>query len=167
MSVEALCARLKGRALQSGEFIVDVRLPATPARSGGACVGAGRAGASDGSVGVAVLLVMQDDLETCCGARLAVRCDGAQPARVPDAERFLQGRHLDEFSVEEAGGLVAETAWLPNPASSLTDVSPVLKVAACQAIRLALDRSRPRAAVKRRVGPRDPSHGREKSAPSA
>jgi CO/xanthine dehydrogenase FAD-binding subunit len=110
---------------------------------------------------------MQDDLETCCGARLAVRCDGAQPARAPDVERFLQGRHLDDFSVEAAGGLVAETAWLPNPASAFAEVSPVLKVAACQAIRLALDRSRPRAAVKRRVGARDPSHGREKSAPSA
>ncbi|MBS1117357.1 MAG: dehydrogenase [candidate division NC10 bacterium] len=152
MSVESLCARPKGRALQPGEFIVDVRLPAAPARSGGACVRAGRAGASDDSVGVAALLLMQDDVETCCGARLAVRCDGAQPVRVPDAERFLQGRRLDDVSVEEAGRVVAQTAWLPHPASSVADVSPVLKVAACQAIRLALDRSRPRADTKRRVG---------------
>lgn len=152
MSVEALCARPKGRALQWGEFIVDVRLPAAPVRSGGAYVRAGRAGAPAGRAGVASLLLMQDDLETCCGARLAVRCDGAQPARVPDAERFLQGRRLDDVSVEEAGGLVAETAWVPSPASSVAGVSPALKVAACQAIRLALDRSRPRADAKRRVG---------------
>ncbi len=142
MSVEALCARPTGRALQAGEFVVDVRVPAPLVRSGGAYVRADCGGACDGKVGVASLLLMQDDFETCCGARLVVRLDGAQPARVPDAERFLQGRRLDDIAVEEAGGLVAETSWVPNPMSP--DVSSERRAAACQAIRQALDRSRPR-----------------------
>src|SRR5512137_2251553 len=56
MSVESLCARPKGRALQPGEFIVDVRLPAPSARSGGAYVYAGFGGSPGGSVGVASFL---------------------------------------------------------------------------------------------------------------
>lgn len=147
MSVEALCARRTGRALHAGEFIVDVRVPAPVVRSGGAYVRADYGGTSDGSIGAAALLLMQDDPETCCGARLAVRWEGSQSARVPDAERFLQGRHLDRLAVEEAAGLVAETSWLPNPMSP--DVSRALKAAARQAIRMALDRSLPRPGVAR------------------
>lgn len=147
MSVEALCARSKGRALQAGEFIVDVRVPAPLARSGGAYVRAGCGGTSGGSVGVAALLLMQDDLTTCCGARLAVRLDGLQPARVPDAERFLQGRRLGDVSVEEAGGVLAETAWVSDPPSSVADVSSLLRAAACQALRLALRRACPNKSV--------------------
>ena len=151
MSVEALCARPKGRTLQRGEFIVDVRLPAPSARSGGAYVYAGFGGPPGGSVGVASFLVMQDDLETCCGARLAVRADAAQPSRVPDAERFLQGRRLDDLSVEQAGDLVAESSWLPDASPSLAALPDVLKATACQAIRRALDRSRPHPDANRRV----------------
>ena len=151
ISVEALCARSKGRALQAGEFIVDVRVPAPLVRSGGAYVRAGCAGTSDGSVGVAALLLMQDDLETCCGARIAVRFDGAQPGRVPDVERFLQGTRIDEISVDEAGRVVAATTCLPTLASTVTDVPSVLRVAACQAIRRALERSRPHPEAHRRA----------------
>lgn len=151
MSVEALCARPKGRALQAGEFVVDVRVPAPLVRSGGAYVRAGCAGTPDGNIGVASLLLMQDDLETCCGARLAVRVEGSQPARVPDAERFLQGRRLDDIAVEAAGALVAETSWVPKPASSVADAASALKAAACQAIRRAWDRSRPRPDANRRA----------------
>jgi CO/xanthine dehydrogenase FAD-binding subunit len=151
MSVEALCARPKGRTLQRGEFIVDVRLPAPSARSGGAYVRAGFGGPPAGSVGVASFLVMQEDLETCCGARLAVRVDAARPSRVPDAERFLQGRRLDDMSLEEAGDLTAENSWLPDPSPSWTAVPDVLKAITCQAIRRALDRSRPRAEANNRA----------------
>jgi len=151
MSVEALCARPKGRTLQHGEFIVDVRVPAPSPRSGGAYVRAGFGGPPEGSVGVASFLVMQDDLETCCGARLAVRLDSAQPSRVPDAERFLQGRRLDDITVEGAGDVTARNSWLPDPSSSSTALPGVLKAIACQVIRRALDRSRPRPVADRRA----------------
>jgi len=151
MSVEALYARQNGTTLQRGEFIVDVRLPAPSARSGGAYVRAGSRGAPGWSAGVAAFLVMQDDLETCCGARLAVRTDAAQPYRVPDAERFLQGRRLDDISVEEAGDLAAESSWLPDPSRPVAARPTVLKAMACQTIRRALDRARPRPDPSRRA----------------
>ena len=151
MSVEALCARPKGKALQAGEFIVAVRLPAPSVRSGGAYVRTGFAGAPAGAVGVASFLLMQDDLKTCCGARLAVQADVAPPSRVPDAERFLQGRCLDDISVEEAGRLVAETSCVPGASPARPDVATVMSAAACQAIRRALDRSRSRPEANRRA----------------
>jgi len=164
MAVEALCARPTGTTLQRGEFIVDVRLPAPSARSGGAYVRAGLGGPPGGSVGVASFLVMQEDLQICCGARLAIRVNAAQPSRVPDAERFLQGRRLDDLAVEAAGDLTAECSWLPGPCPSLAALPDVLKAITCQAIRRALDRSRPRAAAR---GAHDRPHGPKKSAESA
>jgi CO/xanthine dehydrogenase FAD-binding subunit len=143
MSVEALCARPNGKTLQPGEFIVDVRVPAPSARSGGAYTRANLDNPSGGSIGVASFLVMQDDLETCCGARLAVRVDAERPSRVPDAERFLQGRRLDHASVEEAGGLAAEGAWLPGPSPASAALPAVLQATACQVIRRALGRAFP------------------------
>jgi carbon-monoxide dehydrogenase medium subunit len=144
MSVEALYARQKGTTLQRGEFIVDVRLPAPSARSAGAYVRAGLRGTPGGSAGVAAFLVMQDDLETCCGARLAVRTGASQPFRALDAERFLQGRRLEDISVGQAGTLAVESAW-PAGASGPAAARPsALKDAACRAIRQALERARPR-----------------------
>jgi carbon-monoxide dehydrogenase medium subunit len=144
MSVEALYARQKGAALQRGEFIVDVRLPAPSARSGGAYVRAGSRGAPGGSAGVAAFLVMQDDLETCCGARLAVRAGVSQPFRALDAERFLQGRRLEDISVGQAGTLAVESVWPAGEPDPVAARPSALKDAACRAIRQALERVRPR-----------------------
>jgi carbon-monoxide dehydrogenase medium subunit len=151
MSVEALCARGHRTALLPGEFIVNVRFPAPTARSGGAYVRSASRDAARFVVGVGALLVMEDDLETCCGARLAVRVEAARPNRVPDAERFLRGRRLDDTTVEEAGGLAAEYAGSAGPSRSLTALPAVLKATACQAIRRALERARPRPDATRRV----------------
>jgi aerobic carbon-monoxide dehydrogenase medium subunit len=144
MSVEALYARQKGTMLQRGEFIVDVRLPAPSARSGGAYVRAGSRGAPGGGAGVAAFLVMQDDLETCCGARLAVRAGASQPFRALDAERFLQKRRLEDISVGEAATLAVESAWPAGETGPVAARASALRDAACRAIRRALDRARPR-----------------------
>jgi carbon-monoxide dehydrogenase medium subunit len=151
MSVEALCARGHGTALQRGEFIVDVRLPAPSARSGSAYVGAPSEGATGETVGVAAFLVMQEDLETCCGARIVVRAETVHPYRVPDVERFLQGRRLDDTSVDEAGDLAAESSWPPDPSRSLAAVPTTLKAMTCQAIRRAVDRAQPRTHTRDRT----------------
>jgi CO/xanthine dehydrogenase FAD-binding subunit len=67
MTLEALCGRGHGTALQRGEFLVDVRVPAPPARSGGAYVRSapGEAGGEAASAGA--FLVMQDDLKPVAG----------------------------------------------------------------------------------------------------
>jgi len=144
MTLEALCARGRGTALQRGEFLVDVRLPAPSARSGGAYARSTPGHAGGDAVGAGAFLVMQDDLETCCGARLAVRAEGPQPLRALDAERFLQGRRLEESAVSMAGDLTAQLCRPSTLSRSTDERSDTLRDVACRAIRRALERARPR-----------------------
>lgn len=143
MSAEALCARGPGTALQRAEFVVDVRLPAPAARSGGACVGSAWGAAAAERVGAGAFLLLQDDLKTCCGARVAVRTGATQTSRALDAERFLQGRYLEESAVSTAGDLTAQLCLPPNLSRSTDARSGALTGAACRAILRALERARP------------------------
>lgn len=138
-SVEALCARTDGTMLQPGEFVVGARCPGPAARSGGAYVCAVHGAAEQGAAGA--LLLMQDDLMTCCGARVAVCAAQGQPLRAPDAERFLHGRRLEPWGIEEAGRLAAEAWPLVSPESEGA-YRPALQSAAAQAIQRALERVR-------------------------
>jgi hypothetical protein len=87
---------------------------------------------------------MQDDLETCCGARLTLWAEGGQPLRALDAERFLHGRRLEERAVGQAGDVAVEALRLTGQSGSTEDQPAVLRDLACQAIRRALERARPR-----------------------
>ena len=144
MSVEALCAKRRGAALLPGEFIVDARLPPCPRLSGGAYVRLVPGRSSENAFGAGVFLVMQDDVETCCGARLTLWAKGGQLLRALDAERFLHGRRLEEGVVGQAGNLAVETARLQAPPGPAGDRLRVLRDLVCQAIRRALERARPR-----------------------
>ncbi len=141
MSVEALCAGRRGATLQPGDLIVGVRLPAPAARSGGAYVRSDRTQTVEGGGSVGAFLLMQDDLHTCCGARLAVSAEGAPPTRALDAERFLSGMALDERAVEEAGRLAAWGDGAPSSHAE-SDWRTAVQSAASQAIRRALERAR-------------------------
>jgi CO/xanthine dehydrogenase FAD-binding subunit len=142
MSVEALCVKRRGTALQPGEFVVDVRLPALSGPSGGAYVHSPPDPTAGDPVAAGAFLVMQDDLETCCGARLTVWAAG-QPLRALDAERFLQGRRLDQAAVSTAGDLTAQVGRLPTLPRSANERGGALNEVACQAILRALERARP------------------------
>jgi carbon-monoxide dehydrogenase medium subunit len=143
MSAEALCARWPGTALQRGEFIVDVRLPARSARSGGAYVHSAPGIGAREAVAAGVFLVMEEDLATCCGVRVALWAEAVRPLRALDAERFLQGRHLDAVAVGRAGELVMDSAWPWIPGSA-GDRRRALRDVASEAIHRALDRARSR-----------------------
>ena len=144
MSVEALCAVRRGRALQPGEFLVDVRLPGVLRASGGAYVRSPLDGTARDPVGAGAFLVMQDDLETCCGARLAVWSASGEPLRALDTERFLQGRRLDRDAVERAGDLVQEGIPPLSPPGSAGRSLAALREVTCEAVRRAWERARAR-----------------------
>ena len=114
LAVEALFPGAGRAALQPGEFVVDVRLPAPPPRSSGAYFRSGAGGqAPFATTGVGAFLAMERDLFTCCGARLAL-CGGAPtPMRALEAERFLSGKPLEEPVVREAADLAGRNL-LPN-----------------------------------------------------
>ena len=142
-TLEALCARGRGTALQPGEFLVDVRLPAPSPRAGGAYVRSAPGEIDGDAVSAGAFLVMQDDLETCCGARLVIRADDLQPLRVLDAERFLQGRRLDRAVVDMAGDLSVQRCGRPARSRSADDRAGALRHAVCRAIMRAQERARP------------------------
>jgi CO/xanthine dehydrogenase FAD-binding subunit len=141
-SVEALCAARRGWTLQPGEFLVDARLPAVSGGSGGAYVRASRDRTPGGPVGAGAFLVMQDDLATCCGARLTLWTGAGPPLRALDAERFLQGRRLDHGVVELAGDLAQEGIPPPDAARSAGLSRTALRDVTREAIRRAWERSR-------------------------
>jgi len=140
MAVEALCVKVEGAGLQAGEFIVDVRLPARSPRSGGAYVRSGLQGAT---IGVGAFLLMQDDLDTCCGARLTVWLAPGDVFRALDAERFLRGKRFDDDVVRRTAELIAEAGRpRPDPSDRAEGRLSGLREIACQAIQRALDRAR-------------------------
>jgi CO/xanthine dehydrogenase FAD-binding subunit len=143
MAVEALCMRRQGLALHQGEFIVDVRLPPPLPRSGGAYVGSSPSGAEGERIGAAAFLVMRDDPEVCCGARLMVWTAEGGFVRALDAERFLQGRSVDEDVARRASEHVAE-AVAPRAGVSACAATRSERIAAtaCQAFRQAEERAR-------------------------
>lgn len=103
--VEGLVPGVGRGGCQPGEFVVDIRVPAPPPRTSGAS--ARGLPAEGGPQAVAVLLAMEEDGRTCCGARLAAWAGGASPRRSLEAERLLAGRVLDPAGLSEAAHLAA------------------------------------------------------------
>lgn len=107
LGVEALLSRAGRIVLQPGEFVVDLRFPAPPPRSNGAYL---RERSDPAVTGVGAFLVLEQDLTTCCGARLTLCGVVPTPMRALEAERFLSGKVLDNAVVQEAGELTARSA---------------------------------------------------------
>jgi CO/xanthine dehydrogenase FAD-binding subunit len=105
--VEALLPGSGTVGLQAGEFVVDVRLPAPPPRSGGAYLrSSSQVSIDQSATGIGVFLVMEVDLVTCCGARVVLGpVAGTTAIRTLEVERFLAGKHLHPAAVQEAATL--------------------------------------------------------------
>ncbi len=110
MAVESLGVAAGGPTVHPGEFFVNLRLPAPVPRSSGAYLRSTAEGDDlPGGVAVGALLVMEDDLVTCCGLRLLLCAPPEAPRHVPAAERLLAGRRLEEAILEETGYLAARS----------------------------------------------------------
>ena len=137
MSVEGLVAGWPQVGLHPGEFVVDVRLPPPPPRSGGADLQARAAVAGAAPHGgVGAFLIMEDDLATCCGMRLIHAGTASAPRRDLEVERFLAGKRLDASVVDEAGAVALRSLGaLPSQPEGLAVLTGT-------AIRRALERIR-------------------------
>lgn len=115
LAVEALCR--PGRpGLQFGEFAVHLGLPAPPVRSG--CAYASQALEGGEQQAVAAVLAMEEDLTTCCGARLLFWAGEDRPERAVEGERFLAGKRLDDAALEHAATLVGGSTRMSDPSGS-------------------------------------------------
>ena len=102
-------------ALQPGELLTEVRVPALPAGSGSAFVEMARRAGDYALVGVAALLSF-DDAGRCRHARVALCGVGPTPIRARDAEQALLGQAPRGNALDEAAH---QAAAATRPTSDL------------------------------------------------
>ena len=100
-------------ALAHDEILTEIRIPAPPPKSGGAYVKLERKVGDFATAGVAAQLTLGAGGEVV-RAGIGLTNAGMTPVRAAAAERFLQGKKLDEATVRQAARLAADAAD-PSP----------------------------------------------------
>ena len=95
-------------ALQEGEMVTAIILPAQPAGAFGHYEKFARVHGDYATLSVAVVLAMQEG--KCSYVRVALGAAGPTPVRVPDAEACLLGSALDEDTVQAAAALLIDAS---------------------------------------------------------
>jgi len=94
--------------LEKGEILLEFVIPELPPHTGGAYWKHTRRAAMElPLLGVAVLLSLDNDLQTCAEARIGLGVLGPTPMRAKKAEATLKGKRLDDEILEEAGKAAA------------------------------------------------------------
>jgi aerobic carbon-monoxide dehydrogenase medium subunit len=93
-------------ALEPDELLVEVRLPATPARTGTAFVEVSRRHGDFALVGVAAT-VSVDEAGVCTSSAIALTGVGPMPVLAREAARALEGARPSAAAIEEVGARVA------------------------------------------------------------
>ena len=96
-------------ALSPGEILTELRIPAPPARSGGAYVKLERKVGDYAVAGAAVQLALADD-GTVAGAGVGLTNLGIAPIRASGAEEALTGRVADAGTIAAAAAAAADAA---------------------------------------------------------
>ena len=100
-------------ALAHDEILTEIRIPAPPPKSGGAYVKLERKVGDFATAGVAAQLTLGAGGEVV-RAGIGLTNAGMTPVRAAAAEKFLQGKKLDEATVRQAARLAADAAD-PSP----------------------------------------------------
>lgn len=95
--------------LEPGEILVEFIIPGLPPHTGAAYVKHTRRAAMElPLLGVAVLLSLADDLQTCADARIGLGVLAPTPMRARIAESVLKGERLTEEVLAKAARMAAE-----------------------------------------------------------
>lgn len=95
--------------LDSGEILTELVVPPLAPRTGGAYVKHGRRSAMElPMLGAGVLLSLEEDMLTCAKARICLGVAAPTPLRCLEAEKYLVGKAVDEYSLVEAGKIAAQ-----------------------------------------------------------
>ena len=96
-------------ALEAGEILTEIRLPAPTENTGGLYIKHSPRGAMDiSAVGVASVVSLNAD-GTCASARIALGAVAPTPVRAYGAEGRLVSQTLDAANIAEAGRLAAQS----------------------------------------------------------
>jgi carbon-monoxide dehydrogenase medium subunit len=128
-------------ALEPGEILAEIRVPAPPPRSGGAYVKLERKVGDFATAAVAVQVTLGPD-GTCTRAGIGLTNVGPAAIQARQAEAFCQGKRLDDAVVREAGRLAAGEAEpsddLRGPVEYKRDL---VRVLTARALRRAAERA--------------------------
>ncbi len=95
-------------ALEAGELLTEVSLPAWPVRTGWSFVEISRRRGDFALVGVAVTLTLDPSKKVCQGARIVLTGVGGAPVRRQQAEQMLAGQEPSDARFDLAGLAAAE-----------------------------------------------------------
>jgi len=95
--------------LKSGEILLEFLIPKLPPHTGAAYWKHTRRAAMELPIlGVAVLISLDDDMQTCTQARIGLGVVAPTPMRAKNAEAILKGNKVDGEILEKAGKAAAQ-----------------------------------------------------------
>ena len=95
--------------LKDGEILLELVIPKFPPHTGAAYWKHTRRAAMELPIlGVAVLINLDDDMQTCTEARIGLGVVAPTPMRAKNAETILNGNKIDEKILKEAGKAAAQ-----------------------------------------------------------
>lgn len=95
--------------LKPGEILKKIVIPAQAPHTGSAYIKFGRRAAMElPLVGIGVLLTLDGNKKTCVKARICLGVAAPTPMRAYGAEKFLEGKQIDEAILAQAGNLAAD-----------------------------------------------------------
>lgn len=128
-------------ALDSGEILVEIRIPFPPPRSGGAYLKLKRKVGDFATAAVAVQVTLSST-GTCERAGIGLTNVGPTPIEAKKAEAFLKGKRLDEGAIKQAAQLAADES---RPTSDIRGSAEykrdLVRVLTARALARALERA--------------------------
>jgi len=139
--IEDFFLSLFSTALQPGEILTEIRVPAPPARSGGAYFKLERKVGDFATAAVAAQVTV-DANGAAQKVGIALTNVGPTPIKAKKAEDFLRGKKLDEANIRQAAQLAADDA---QPSSDLRGPAEYKKGLVKELAKRALSRAAERA----------------------
>jgi aerobic carbon-monoxide dehydrogenase medium subunit len=126
-------------ALNHGEILTEIRVPAPPPGSGSAYLKLKRKVGDYATAGVAVVISVGDGV--CQRAGIGLTNVGTTPIKAGNAESFLIGKRLDDETIREAARLAAQEAEPSEDLRGSVEYKrDMVRVLAGRALRLVLKR---------------------------
>ena len=129
-------------ALQADEILTEIRVPAPPARSGGAYLKMERKVGDFAAAAVAVQLTLGAG-DVCAQVGIGLTNVGLTPIKAAEAEAALRGKPLDEGAIKRASELAAAAAQPSEDLRGSVEYKrDLVRVLTGRAIRKAIERAR-------------------------
>ena len=142
ISIDDFFPGLFTTALEAEEILTEIRVPIPPPKSGGAYLKLERKVGDFATAGVAVQIAL-DDTGACKNAGIGLTNVGMTPIKAKQAEAFLNGKQLDDATIQQAAELAAsESQPMDDIRGSADYKRDLVRVLTARALTTALGRAK-------------------------